>query len=154
MVILWQQQIRMEVDSSEVEKSDIDADTEVSWDMFKIIYYLRATNLKLLSEKNNFEIGWGCNEKWFEKILLRASDQPAGGCRGRGVSGPRCRGPAQVRAEPWDTLDTCSYTRMLQRPRGEQQPRGGGGQRVSVAEVEHQHQPQPRQPGQRRQSHQ
>ena len=33
MVILWQQQIRMEVDSSEVEKSDIDADTEVSWDM-------------------------------------------------------------------------------------------------------------------------
>ena len=30
----------MEVDSSEVEKSDIDADTEVSWDMFKTIYYL------------------------------------------------------------------------------------------------------------------
>ena len=28
----------MEVDSSEVEKSDIDADTEVSWKMLKIIY--------------------------------------------------------------------------------------------------------------------
>lgn len=38
--------IKMEVDSSEVEKSDIDADTEVSWKMLKITHYLYKILLK------------------------------------------------------------------------------------------------------------
>ena len=40
----------MEVDSSEVEKSDIDADTEVSWKMLKITHYLYKILLKQVED--------------------------------------------------------------------------------------------------------
>ena len=40
----------MEVDSSEVEKSDIDADTEVSWKMLNITPYLYKILLKQVED--------------------------------------------------------------------------------------------------------
>ena len=58
----------MEVDSSEIERSDLDADSEVRYNRS----YL-PTNSPVLGS------GWGCDEEWSEEILLSSPDKPAGG---------------------------------------------------------------------------
>ena len=113
----------MEVDSSEIERSDLDADSEVHIIFLSDTDYIRASHETLLC----CFPGWGCDEERSEEILLSSPDKPVGGRAGV----ERLHPPVEQQQQTEQA--------------GPVRP-GGGHQQVE--EVEHQHHRQSGQSGQ------